>query len=315
MAKGRGSAWLAAPAGQLDVDGYLRRLGFDQRPPRPDLATLRALHRAQVERIAYENLDIQLGRRRSIEPLASAGHVLAGRGGYCYALNGAFSLLLTALGYQVTWHRAGVQGMPVPDPPGPALANHLALTVSGLPDDDHGHDGAWLVDAGLGDALHEPLPLRAGDHRQGPLTFRLRPSDVAPGGWRLDHDAKGSFRGMDFEPAPATVDDFLERDEFLSTSPESGFVRTAVVQRRDAEGVDQLRGLTLVRIGGLQRADARRPDAADRPHETTIGSAAEWFQVLADLFGLPLPDVDADERRRLWARVHAGHEAWLATDR
>ena len=295
-------------AGRLDVEGYLRRLGFGERPPRADLATLRALHRAQVERVAYENVDIQLGRRRSIEPLASAGHVLAGRGGYCYHLNGAFSLLLTALGYQVTWHRAGVQGMPVPEPPGPAVANHLALTVSGLPDDaggDNGddHGGAWLVDTGLGDALHEPLPLRTGDHRQGPLTFHLRPSDVAPGGWRLDHDAKGSFRGMDFGPDPATVDDFRERDEFLSTSPESGFVRTAVVQRRDAEGVDQLRGLVLVRV-----------DAAERPHERTIETEADWFQALADVFDLPLPDVDADERRRLWARVHASHEAWLATD-
>ncbi|HEY8546256.1 MAG TPA: arylamine N-acetyltransferase, partial [Acidimicrobiales bacterium] len=208
-----------------------------------------------------------------------------------------------------TWHRAGVQNRRLAEPPGPALANHLALTVR-CPDDGDGDPdrpddpGTWLVDAGLGDALHEPLPLRSGVYRQGPLTFRLRPSEVAPGGWRLDHDARGSFIGMDFEPAPATVDHFLERDEYLSTSPESGFVRVLVVQRRDAGGVDQLRGCTLSRV-----------DAAEHPHERTIETEADWYAALADVFGLPLPELDAAERTRLWAKVHADHEAWVTAGR
>ena len=297
---GAPAAWLAAAAREIDVDGYLRRLGIDRRPEQADVATLRRLHRAQVERIAYENLDIQLGRHRSIDPRASVGHVLAGRGGYCYALNGAFSLLLTALGYRVTWHRAGVQGHAAPEPPGPALANHLALTVDGLPAAE-APDGAWLVDAGLGDAIHEPVPLRTGTHQQGPLTFGLRPSEVAPGGWRLDHDPRGSFVGMDFGPAAATVDDFLERDTFLSTAPKSGFVRTSIVQRRDAGGSDQLRGCLLTRV-----------DARPEPGERLVDTEEEWFEALVDVFGLALPDLDGADRRRLWARVRAGHDQWVA---
>ena len=292
---------LGSAARRLDVDGYLRRLGIDEWPLRPDVATLRRLHRAQVERVPYETLDIQLGRRRSIDPLVSAGFVLSGRGGYCYALNGAFSVLLTALGYQATWHRAGVQNRTFPEPPGPAADNHLALTVHGLPGDGESPSGAWLVDAGLGDALHDPLPLHDGRYRQGAMTFRLGPSEVAPGGWRFDHDdTLGSFTGMDFAPGPATVADFVERDEFLSTSPASGFVRTSIVQRRDATGVDQLRGCVLTRV-----------ELAPVPR--LVETEGEWFEVLADVFGLPLPDVGPTDRRRLWAKVHADHQAWLDT--
>lgn len=283
----------------LDTDGYLRRLGFDARPRRADVETLHALHRAHVERVPYETVDIHLERSRSIDPHESARHVVGGRGGYCYQLNGAFSLLLADLGFDVVWHRAGVQGQAAADPPGSALANHLALTVHGLPTDDC-PSGDWLVDTGLGDAVHDPLPLHEGAYQQGPFRFTLRPSEVEPGGWRFDHDPRGSFVGMDFAPWQATVDHFTERHEFLWTSPESGFVRICSVQRRDADGVDYLKGCVLGRSA-----------APAGTWERTIDTEAEWFEALADVFDLPLPDVDPDERHALWARVRKAHEAWL----
>lgn len=104
-------------------------------------------------------------------------------------------------------HAAHVENRVLPEPPGAVLANHLALTVQGLPTDEC-PSGDWLVDAGLGDALHVPLPLHEGTYRQGPFRFTMRPSDVEPGGWRFDHDPAGNFAGMDFAPGPATVDDF-----------------------------------------------------------------------------------------------------------
>ncbi|HMG45021.1 MAG TPA: arylamine N-acetyltransferase [Acidimicrobiales bacterium] len=285
---------------RLDTEGYLRRLGFDRRPAHADVATLHALHRAQVERVAYETVDIHLERWRTIDPHDSAALVVGGRGGYCYQLNGALSLLLADLGFDVVWHRAGVQGHAADGPPGSAVANHLALTVHGLPTDDC-PSGDWLVDTGLGDAIHDPLPLHEGTYVQGPYRFELRPSEVEPGGWRLDHDPKGSFVGMDFAPWQATVDHFAERHEFLWTSPESGFVRICSVQRRDATGVDFLKGCLL----------GHTADSADT-WERTIETEAEWFAALADVFGMSLPDVGPDERHRLWSRLRTAHEAWLA---
>ncbi|GAA0343307.1 arylamine N-acetyltransferase [Actinoallomurus spadix] len=280
----------------LHVSAYLRRLDLVDPGP-PSVTALRALHAAQVERVAYEALDVQLGRLTSIDPYESAARIAAGRGGYCYHLNGAFALLLRALGYEVTWRRAGVQARRAAEPPGPALANHLALTVRGLPAEDC-PSGVWLVDAGLGDGLHQPLPLREGEYVQGPFRFRLRRSDVAPGGWRLDHDPSGAFTGMDFGMRPARVEDFLERHQHLSTSPESGYVRTCTVMRRDAGGADVLTGCVLRRVG----------DAAD--HRRVLESKREWYAVLGDVFGLRLTDLDDADRETLWARVRRADEVW-----
>jgi N-hydroxyarylamine O-acetyltransferase len=282
----------------LDTAAYLRRLGVEK-PGAPSAAALRALHAAHVERVAYEALEIQLRRPTTVDPYEAAERIVGRhRGGYCYHLNGAFSLLLEALGYDVVWHRAGVENHADGAPPGAVLANHMALTVHGLPTDDC-PSGSWLVDVGLGDALHVPLPLREGEYAQPPFRFRLRRSEVEPGGWRFDHDPKGTFAGMDFRPQRATMADFRARHVFLSTSPESGFVRTCVIQRRDATGLDELRGCVLRRIG-----DGGGPSRV-------LETQDEWFGAIADVFDLPLTDVDAGARAALWTRVRAAHEAWL----
>jgi N-hydroxyarylamine O-acetyltransferase len=283
----------------LDTTAYLQRLRLPDPGP-PSAEALRALHQAHVERIAYEALEIQLGRPTSVDPHESAERILGRRrGGYCFHLNGAFSLLLEALGYDVVWHRAGVQNHSEPEPVGAEIANHLALTVHGLPSEEC-PSGDWLVDVGLGDALHAPIPLQEGAYVQGPFRYRLRRSKVEPGGWRWDHDPRCSFAGMDFRPQRATQDDFRARHLHLSTSPDSGFVRIASVQRRDAAGVDMLTGCVLSRIDG------------GGPSRRTLETADEWFGALRDVFDLPLDDVDADARAALWRRVRAAHEAWLA---
>ncbi len=276
----------------VDTAGYLRRLGLDQAPP--SVAHLRALHAAHVERVAYETLEIWLGRPTTVDPLESAARVIGGRGGYCYHLNGAFSALATALGYQVTRHVGGVQNRGAE--PG-VTANHLVLTVRGLPDASN-PGGAWLVDVGLGDALHEPLPLVAGSYEQGPFRYGLRPSEVAPGGWRFEHDPGGGFAGMDFGSAPADMSAFTAMHEHLSTSPTSGFVRVLTAQRRDAKGVDILRGLVLSRIGA-------------GAHSITLHTARDLYAALADVFHLSLDDVDGEQRDLLWRKVRKAHETWL----
>ena len=284
---------------RLDTTTYLARLRLNHPGP-PSADALRALHRAHVERIAYEALEIQLGRPTTVDPHEAAHRILSRhRGGYCFHLNGAFSLLLESLGYDVVWHRGGVQNHSDPQPPGPERANHLALTVHGLPADNC-PSGDWLVDVGLGDALHGPLPLHEGRYVQGPFRYELRRSDVEPGGWRWNHDPAGSFAGMDFRASRATQADFRARHEYLSTSPESGFVRTCSVQRRDARGVDRLTGCVLDRLG-----DSKREPVA-------LDTSDAWFGALREVFDLPLDDVDAGARAALWTRVRAAHEAWLA---
>ncbi|MER7518294.1 arylamine N-acetyltransferase [Streptomyces sp. NPDC126499] len=274
----------------IDVDGYLAVLGVD-RPSAPTAEALWALHRAQVERVSYENLDIHLGRPTGIGAAESVARIVRGRGGYCFHLNGAFGALLTALGYDVTLHRAGVQGSPE-DVAG-AGGDHLALTVR--------LDGErWLVDTGLAGGMYEPLPLREGDYAQGPFTYGMAPSVAVPGGWRFTHDPRGAFTAMDFAPEPVELSSFADEHVRLSTSPESGFVRVLTAQRRDARGVDVLRGCVLRRIhaGGTD--------------ERVVDSADDWYDVLAGVFRLDLADVDAPARAGLWQRVRTAHQEWEA---
>jgi N-hydroxyarylamine O-acetyltransferase len=219
-----------------------------------------------------------------------------GRGGYCYHLNGAFSEVLGALGYHVTRHVAGVHD--AGEPADEALGNHLGLLVHGLPTAVN-PDGHWLVDAGLGDGLHEPVPLLAGEYRQGPFTFVLRAGEG--GTWQLDHDPRGSFGTVTITPdAVHEMDRFTARHHVLSTSPDSGFVRTATVQRRHAEGADILRGLLLTNL----HADG----ATTR---TLVDRRDDWFALVTAL-GLHLR-ISNEVRDRLWARVTASHARWSDT--
>ena len=286
--------WLP-PLDEALRDAYLRRLGL-QAPPAPRVETLFALHRAQVELIPYEAVWLWLGERRRVAPLDSVHHLLRGRGGYCYQLNGAFATLLGWLGFDVRWHVGGVQG--TPDDPVGATANHLALTVHGLPADTN-PVGEWFIDAGLGDGPHEPMPLATGGYRQGPFTYELGPSVAVDGGWRFHADPAMSLVGMDFGLEVAGRHAFDAKNRWLQTAPESGFVRVLAVFRRDATGIDALRGRVLRRI-------------ADDDTSTDLTASADWFAALADVFGLPLSDVDSERREALWVKVNTAHEAWLA---
>ncbi|WP_213450992.1 arylamine N-acetyltransferase family protein [Rhizomonospora bruguierae] len=278
--------------GSVDVAGYLARLGVAHPGP-PSVVGLHALHRAHVERVPYETLRIHLDSPTTVDPAESAARVVAGEGGYCFHLNGAFSALLAALGYDVRWHVAGVQPHGVPEPVG-ASGDHLALTVHGLP------GGDWLVDVGLGDGLYEPLPLRPGRYRQGPFAYALAPSSVIPGGWRFAHDPSGGFLGMDFGMPLAGPADLAANHRRLSTDPESGFVRVFTAQRRRADAVDVLRGCAFSTLS-----------AAGRSRREVTGRG-EWLALLAEVFGLRPAPAEAD---RLWRRVGAAHRAWLAARR
>ena len=279
------------------IDAYLRRLGVEAEPP--SVEALFRIHRAHVERVPYETTWIHVGERWDIDVKKSAERIaFHGRGGYCFHLNGALSRLLAMLGYDVSHHIGGVH---TADPSSNDLTNHLVLVVGGLRSTDN-PGGDWYVDAGLGDALHEPLPLLAGTYTQGPMTFELEETPGGIGDWHFVHDRLGSFAGMNFRAQVATLDAFEERHRHLSTSPDSGFVRTVTVQHRLPDGVRALRALTLT----------------TRDHDGTttriVTDRDDWFALLADEFRLTLDGVDAAGRDRLWAGARASHDMWVSND-
>src|SRR4051794_33731222 len=86
----------------LNVDAYLEGIRYAG-PRAPSAETLRALHRAHLYAVPFENLDIGRGRRLSLAlPDLFDKIVTRRRGGFCYELNGLFGWLLESLGYRVT---------------------------------------------------------------------------------------------------------------------------------------------------------------------------------------------------------------------
>lgn len=280
------------------IDDYLARLGLERELP--SVASLHRLHRAHVERVPYETVWIHTGERYGCSAEESLVRIARSRrGGYCFHLNGAFSALLASLGYDVVRHVGGVHG-----PDGPtedAMTNHLVLTVHGLPSDDN-PSGDWYVDVGLGDALHDPLPLRPGVYQQPPFRLELAETPGGIGDWHLVHDPAGSFPGMAWRSAPTELVAFEAMNTKLSTSPESGFVKTLSVQRRSSRAVDVLRGLILLRVG-------------EGAQERTLESCDELMAVLREVFGFDVDELAEGARSTLWERTHAAHVEWEAAGR
>ncbi|WP_329196178.1 MULTISPECIES: arylamine N-acetyltransferase family protein [unclassified Streptomyces] len=283
---------------------YLRRLRVAD-PGTPSTEGLFALHRAHVERVPFENLGIQLGRPPGIDPELSVRRLAAGTGGYCFHLNGAFSALLETLGYDVTRHYGGV----AKDPASQEISgDHLTLTVR--------VEGAeYLVDVGLGDGPHEPLPLREGTYEQGGFPYalerlerleRLEPrvaegeGGSGAGGWSLHNSARPAPR-MNFRSAPAVMADFAPMHAWLSADEDSPFVRTLVLYRRDAGGIDALQGRVLSRIDPLGGTSKRE-----------LSDSGEFYEAVATVFGRDLGDLTPADRTALWSRVLRAHEAWAA---
>jgi N-hydroxyarylamine O-acetyltransferase len=217
----------------MTVAAYLDRIAAGRREAL-DAAALRGLHRAHLLTVPFENLSIHLS-----EPISLAGDDLLGkivtrrRGGFCYELNGAFALLLRALGAEVTLVAARVYGDGSLGPP----FDHLALLVR-LPDGT----GPWLADVGFGSHTVYPLLFasRAGQDDPAGL-FRL--ADAADGDVDVVKGAAPQYR---VETRPRSLDDFVPTCWYQQTSPASHFTQSTICSRLTADGRISISGRTLI---------------------------------------------------------------------
>ncbi|NTW03769.1 MAG: arylamine N-acetyltransferase [Oscillochloris sp.] len=265
----------------MQLESYLERIGYTG-PVRPDFKTLCAIHRAHLLTITYENLDIHLGRQLTLDlPQIFAKLVDGRRGGWCYEMNVLLAWVLRQIGFQVSFlsgtvDRAGQRDV--------VEGNHLLLLVE--------LDQPYLADAGFGNGFLDPLPLVAGNHRQGFLTYQLSTDGMR---WYFENHVHGG-PGFDMLLTPRRLEDFSDPAHILQTSPASGFVRTTVCHRFTPVGIITLRGavLTEVRAEGVE--------------QRTIGNAAEYVAVLEEQFDLHIP-----QAATLWEPIWQRHVAWHNT--
>jgi N-hydroxyarylamine O-acetyltransferase len=262
----------------MDVQAYFDRIGYGGRAG-VDLETLTALHRLHLRAIPYENLDVQLGRPVSLDPQAAFDKLVTGRrGGWCYEMNGLLGAALEEIGFSVT-RMAGAVGRE--ERGDVALGNHLVLKVD--------LDRPYIADVGFGDGILEPVPLAFGDHHVAGYDFRLQDLD---GRWlRFHNHALGGAPHFDFTLAAADPDQLAATCQWLSTSPDSIFMQTAICFRHTPRGLVSLLGRSLRLIQpGVRSVE-------------TLNSAGEFVAALQREFDLDLPEAAA-----LWPAICAKHE-------
>jgi N-hydroxyarylamine O-acetyltransferase len=252
---------------------YLKRVGI-RAPRRPTLHALRRIHRAHIDAMPYENLDIQLGRPIRLDTDALfAKLVEGGRGGYCYEHNGTLAHALEGDG---NWW------------------NHMPLVVR-FPGGDK-----YLADAGVGTGFRDPLPIRNGSYRVGPFNFGIW--SIGDGEWRCSIDPRVANLTFDFTLDRREVAEFEAKCSELSTSPESPFVKTLTVQNPGETDIWVLRARTLT---------VYDPKLPDGKRASIVADSGGFAALLRGRFNLTLEDA---EIQTLWTKAIEQHERKLAED-
>lgn len=267
----------------MNLSAYLSRIGVNT-PIRTDLETLRTLHRAHVETIPFEDLDVLFGTPTTRAPDHAFGKLVTRkRGGWCYEMNGLFAWALEEIGFSVRRLAGGVAREFMGDD---AVGNHLMLIVE--------LDGALcLADVGFGDGLVEPVPLKAGPFVNAAMSCEL--IELGGGWWRYRNDPRGSAPSYDFHLDMADEALLEARCQWLQTSAQSPFAQNAVVQRWSGDEHLCLRGRVMQRT------------TSSRKHRELVSTAEDYVRLLRDEFGL-----DAPEAASLWPAICARHEEVFA---
>lgn len=257
------------------LDAWLARLGIAA-PPSPTLQALDTVLAAHLASIPFENLDPLLRRPVRIDLDAVFDKLVTRRrGGYCFELNTLLAAGLGALGYVVTPLAARVR-WGVPDDV-PTMTSHMLLRV------EVAHR-SYLVDVGFGG----PTPFRAmplSEPGDDGFPYRLAPSPAqaaASAFHSYDLQARGDAGWIPvyrFDLTPQPSIDFVARNWYVSTHPDSVFLQRLMAARTD--------GGTRVTLANGELAE-RAPDGSVRRKQLQHADAV--VQALSDRFGILLDD-------------------------
>ena len=258
-------------ASSFDQQAWLKHIGYGG-PLEPTLSTLRQLIFAHSHTIAYESLDIMLGRTPRLDVgTLQRKMIFGGRGGYCLEQNMLFRAGLRSLGYQIT----SLQGRVVRSSDAPRPAIHMLLQVE-LP------EGPYLADVGFGNlAPTSALLLRPGIEQDTPHEL-MRFIDVA-GELTLQAKLRDSWEHIyRVIPYPRYDGEYEIANWYTGTHPDAPYQNNIIAAR---PGPNRTR-ITMFNA----RVTVRH--ATGEAERRYLSDEAEFRSVLRDEFGLNMTDAE-----------------------
>lgn len=253
-----------------DRDLYLQRLGFDA-PPAPTLETLRQLQLRHTGVFPFENLTTLSGEPVLIDLPSIEQKVLHdGRGGYCYELNNLFLALLQELGFDAR-AISGRVVMGQPEGSWTARTHRLSLVII--------DDVRYITDVGFG-GMVPTAPLLLDTRAEQPTPHESYRIDLHVDGFTLRANVAGEWRAMYIFDLQRQEDiDFAVGNWYVSTHPESSFVKQLMVARTGEGGRRTLNNgsFAIHRIGH----DSERREVTD---------VQELIGLLGSEFGIRVPE-------------------------
>jgi N-hydroxyarylamine O-acetyltransferase len=247
----------------LNLEAYLKRINYHGRTD-VSFETLNELHIAHTFNIPFENLDVYFNKPPLLDKDSLFKKLVENkRGGYCFEMNGLFSLVLRELGFKVT--DLLVAGR---------LHQVLLAEVDGK---------RYLADVGYGnDGIAGPLLLEEGlEQQQFTNTYRFT-SDPALG-YMLQRLADGEFKPMyTFTLQECTPLDYLISNHFTATYPESFFRKMKFCTMPTREG-----RITLT-------DQHYKVTENGRVTEQAVSGDAEFAELLKKHFGLDIDEIKSE---------------------
>lgn len=263
----------------LDLDAYLDRIGYHGERA-PTLEVLRALHRAHVTSIPFENLDAVLGVPVLLDVEAVQDKLVRSRrGGYCFEHVVLFAAVLERLGFEFS----AMSGRVTLGADKILPATHALLAVTAADD-----GRLWLCDVGFGCGPLEPIELADGtevDYEGWKFRLERRPGVFGIDDWWLYQLKAGGWEDRHtFTLNPQYTIDYVVGSHYVSTHARSPFVKRPFAQRFTATHHRRLDATVLTTF---------RPDGSSTERKI---EPAELGQVLEEEFGI---SVDAGDLARL----------------
>jgi N-hydroxyarylamine O-acetyltransferase len=254
----------------LNLEKYYERIKYTGSTEATEEA-LHELHICHTLNVPFENLDVFYGRPPLLDEASLYNKiVLNRRGGYCFEMNGIFSIVLKKMGFKVTdlLARVCIDGVNY------TTKTHQVLLVETA-------SARWLADVGFGnDGLIAPLLL---DIETGQKQFAHEYRVIREtrfGGYLLQKKGGEAFNSLyAFTLEPCFPDDFVMSNHFTATFPGSFFkmMRMCTMPTKDGRIT-----LTDTHFKILKNGDVS---------ETGLKNGEEFNGILKQHFSLDLDQV------------------------